>query len=260
MLLSPALERVRRRWRQLTAGFAHRDTLKDASGHYGEEIEWSSLDSDLIAEVWGHVHLIEPCFGGNNERRDVRLTTVRELLTGRSILPSDLEIPPSRNRLQVDDAGERRKGAMLVNVRERAELLKSIFGRGLRETPVRLRVLNSCPYLGGNPQKPLETNYLKPTRIGEDRVGCPPTFSLGSDLVEGMVEGGTKVLDCLPGEQRPMIGGRLPLACEAAVLDIIGRTTLTLYAEHISLGILELLGFPAKRLDLFYASRKLSPG
>src|SRR5512132_3458393 len=130
MLPSPALERVRRGLGQPTPGFAHRDTLKDASDHYGEGIEWSSLDSDLIGEVWGHVHLVEPRFGVNNERRDVCLTT-RELLTGRSILPSDLEIPPSRNRLQVYDAGKGCKGAVLVNVRERAELLKSIFGRGL---------------------------------------------------------------------------------------------------------------------------------
>jgi hypothetical protein len=57
-----------------------------------------------------------------------------------------------------------------------------------------------------------------------------------------------------------MIGRGLPLDCKAAVFDVLGRTRVTLYAEHICVSVFEGADFPAQRFDLFYAPAELSLG
>jgi hypothetical protein len=75
-----------------------------------------------------------------------------------------------------------------------------------------------------------------------------------------VVERGSQVLDCFSREQWPVVGRRLLFDCNAAVLDLLRRTTLTFHNEHISLIVNEGRGFPAKSLDVFYAPRELPLG
>lgn len=72
-----------------------------------------------------------------------------------------------------------------------------------------------------------------------------------------MVESGSEVLDCLPRQKGPVSGGRLPLDCEAAILDLLRRSRFTLGVEGIGAVVLEGPGFPAERLDMFYAPQEL---
>jgi hypothetical protein len=75
-----------------------------------------------------------------------------------------------------------------------------------------------------------------------------------------VIQSGAQVLDGLTGKQRPFVGWGLPLDCEAAVRDVVRRSRFDLFAEHVSVSVLEGVGFCAESLDLFYAPRELPEG
>jgi hypothetical protein len=151
---------------------------------------------------------------------------------------------------------------VLVDVGERAEQVKIIAGGSPRHTPVRLRLLDSCPYRAGDPLNVASGLALEPMRVESDgKLGVVPVPGIARDAPprcpDSMIERGTKILDHLPGEQRPVVAGSVPLDCETAVSDFLRRATLTVHAEHISVVVNEGLGLRAKCLDLFYAPREL---
>ncbi len=94
--------------------------------------------------------------------------------------------------------------------------------------------------------RPLTWNSQWSVQIGNSDI---PRFRFGTR--------GSQVLDRLPGEQGPVGERRDSFGRETAIDDLIGRTRLALFAEHIGIVIEKGVGFSADRLDVFYAPREL---
>lgn len=109
----------------------------------------------------------------------------------------------------------------------------------------------------GNPLQVPSAEDLELTGISEDREGVSWAGSFCARPDE-VIERGSEVLDCFPSEQGPFIRRRLPLSCDSAVRDALGRARFDLHAEHVCVSLLEGFSLRAKSLDLFYAPREPS--
>src|SRR6266508_1737692 len=95
------LERIRHEWRLRLSGFDLSDSLEHATNDVSEDVEWHSLDSYLIGELWVHIHLHDFAFGGDGEHRNLCLA-VAERSIGRELLVAEVNAASVADPLVLD--------------------------------------------------------------------------------------------------------------------------------------------------------------
>src|ERR1035437_780665 len=231
--------------------FALGDDFEDAHSACDEhDDEGSPLYAYLIGKAGFHLHLTDFRIRGESEYCD--LCVIAEIPDRKRFDPRKFHtIGIKSNRRKVMRAGDRCESPMLIKVRELAQVGDDVerwMGRGVF---VRLRLLNECPYRGWHSSDQWFSFYLKLTGVREYR-------ELGSalplrDCVDDVIEGGTEGLNRLSRHEGPDGRRSLSLGCEDAVLDLLGRSDITLHPRHISVRVLEGPGFPAQLVHTFYA-------
>jgi len=259
-----SLDRVRREWRRRLAGLDLGNDLEHAPCDDYEDVEWHSLDSYLIGEVWVHVHLFDFGDGPGAERVNLCLA-VAERHVGRELVEGVVDpLSPTADGSECGRTGDGGEVSVLVDVGERAEQLKGVAGGSLRRSLVWLRLLDQCPYRLGDPLQHVPGLTTESGSIDSNRelgmVSDPRIASVPPSPPDNMIEGRAEILDRLASEQRPVVAGGVVFSCKPLVRDLLRRTRLTLHAEHISLAVLKGRGFSTKGLDVFYAPRELPLG
>jgi hypothetical protein len=216
--------------------------------------EWDSFQAYLVGEIGTHLHLLG-LRSSDGERNDVCVVVKRPAFTG----ASELDVCSIGTDVgKINEPGDRGEFPMLVSVVETIEDREGVPSRSGWDRVERLRVVDDCPYRAWSAADHWSTYDLKFAGIDEDRERRA-SGAVGGGIDE-MVKCAAEIVEGFADEERPMIGRGLSLDCVTVVVDLLGRSKLTLYSEFVSVSVLEGAGFPADRLHLFYAPAELPHG